>query len=129
MSVTGWAVGKTGGRKQWAGYGPRCGSGVRRWATWEGQPCAEQANPTRKQGRAPARPARRSDSRLDYIDTRLRLSEDTRSISLLNGSRPASWGSWSTTTVTVGETVVRSEERRVGKECVSTCRSRWSPDH
>src|SRR3546814_17551640 len=23
----------------------------------------------------------------------------------------------------------RSEERRVGKECVSTCRYRWSPDH
>src|SRR3546814_3414549 len=23
---------------------------------------------------------------------------------------------------------LRSEERRVGKECVSTCRSRWSPD-
>src|SRR3546814_12179388 len=23
----------------------------------------------------------------------------------------------------------RSEERRVGKECVSTCRSRWSPTH
>src|SRR3546814_14686701 len=27
------------------------------------------------------------------------------------------------------EPVPRSEERRVGKECVSTCRSRWSPDH
>src|SRR3546814_12016885 len=26
-------------------------------------------------------------------------------------------------------TRVRSEERRVGKECVSTCRSRWSPYH
>src|SRR3546814_16848642 len=25
--------------------------------------------------------------------------------------------------------VIRSEERRVGKECVSTCRSRWSTDH
>src|SRR3546814_19507864 len=25
--------------------------------------------------------------------------------------------------------VVRSEERRVGKECVSTCRSRWYPYH
>src|SRR3546814_15426097 len=25
--------------------------------------------------------------------------------------------------------VTRSEERRVGKECVSTCRSLWSPDH
>ena len=23
----------------------------------------------------------------------------------------------------------RSEERRVGKECVATCRSRWSPYH
>src|SRR3546814_18773482 len=26
-------------------------------------------------------------------------------------------------------TFSRSEERRVGKECVSTCRSRWSPSH
>src|SRR3546814_15567463 len=26
-------------------------------------------------------------------------------------------------------TGLRSEERRVGKECVSTCRSRWSPYH
>src|SRR3546814_5179437 len=25
--------------------------------------------------------------------------------------------------------VDRSEERRVGKECVSTCRSRWAPYH
>src|SRR3546814_18858494 len=25
--------------------------------------------------------------------------------------------------------VERSDERRVGKECVNTCRSRWSPDH
>src|SRR3546814_20696931 len=25
------------------------------------------------------------------------------------------------------EVCLRSEERRVGKECVSTCRSRWSP--
>src|SRR3546814_15954059 len=28
-----------------------------------------------------------------------------------------------------GLDTVRSEERRVGKECVSTCRSRWSPYH
>src|SRR3546814_8402438 len=25
--------------------------------------------------------------------------------------------------------LARSEERRVGKECVSTCRYRWSPEH
>src|SRR3546814_11545676 len=29
----------------------------------------------------------------------------------------------------VGVFRFRSEERRVGKECVSTCRSRWSPYH
>src|SRR3546814_12572268 len=29
----------------------------------------------------------------------------------------------------VDEAAPRSEERRVGKECVSTCRSRWSPYH
>src|SRR3546814_15921068 len=28
-----------------------------------------------------------------------------------------------------GQTFSRSAERRVGKECVSTCRSRWSPSH
>src|SRR3546814_13993834 len=28
-----------------------------------------------------------------------------------------------------GPLTPRSEERRVGKECVSTCRSRWSPYH
>src|SRR3546814_12215416 len=29
----------------------------------------------------------------------------------------------------IGLQILRSEERRVGKECVSTCRSRWSPYH
>src|SRR3546814_13658808 len=33
------------------------------------------------------------------------------------------------TTGEAGTYVKRSEERRVGKECVSTCRSRWSPYH
>src|SRR3546814_14287831 len=28
-----------------------------------------------------------------------------------------------------GQREERSEERRVGKGCVSTCKSRWSPDH
>src|SRR3546814_19686641 len=31
--------------------------------------------------------------------------------------------------VTLGPHLLRSEERRVGKEYVSTCRSRWSPYH
>src|SRR3546814_17738331 len=31
--------------------------------------------------------------------------------------------------VELAEVAARSEERRVGEECVSTCRSRWSPSH
>src|SRR3546814_4971450 len=31
--------------------------------------------------------------------------------------------------ISLGYEYGRSEERRVGKECVSTCRSRWSPYH
>src|SRR3546814_13107076 len=31
--------------------------------------------------------------------------------------------------IRVEHMTARSEERRVGKECVSTCRSRWSPYH
>ena len=29
----------------------------------------------------------------------------------------------------IADTVLRSEERRVGKECTEQCRSRWSPYH
>src|SRR3546814_14143676 len=38
-------------------------------------------------------------------------------------------GNWAAMTVAQSSipTYDRSEERRVGKECVSTCRSRWSP--
>src|SRR3546814_16105949 len=32
-------------------------------------------------------------------------------------------------TIETDRLVVRSEERRVGQEGVSTCRSRWTPDH
>src|SRR3546814_20204061 len=35
---------------------------------------------------------------------------------------------WLTATAS-SRSLARSEERRVGKECVSTCRSRWSPYH
>src|SRR3546814_11359575 len=36
---------------------------------------------------------------------------------------------WIAANKLVDQTKNRSEERRVGKECVSTCRSRWSPYH
>src|SRR3546814_14186323 len=36
---------------------------------------------------------------------------------------------WASADESEAELDFRSEERRVGKECVSTCRSRWSPYH
>src|SRR3546814_13765035 len=52
-----------------------------------------------------------------------------------DGSAPFSWNGSSAdyhgdqTTVTAQIGSQRSEERRVGKECVSTCRTRWWPYH
>src|SRR3546814_14717946 len=43
-----------------------------------------------------------------------------------NLEMPVSW--WKSYSA-YGGVQDRSEERRVGKECVSTCRSRWSPYH
>src|SRR3546814_17408611 len=43
-------------------------------------------------------------------------------------SRFACWW-WRITSSMMKRRNFRSEERRVGKECVSTCRSRWSPYH
>src|SRR3546814_19095604 len=47
--------------------------------------------------------------------------------------RHGAFGSWSINDVSITMEGffqgVRSEERRVGKECVSTCRSRWSRYH
>src|SRR3546814_15264273 len=60
-----------------------------------------------KQGRSP-----HSTSQLfaDYVELSLPEANDSRRSRALEAS-------------------TRSEERRVGKEGVSTCRSRWSPDH
>src|SRR3546814_21019726 len=54
-----------------------------------------------------------------------------------NGRANSVFGNITARPVIIGQAVarqgtanlLRSEERRVGKECVSTCRSRWSPYH
>src|SRR3546814_9175081 len=45
------------------------------------------------------------------------------------GDALVGWGALGGAGAGPGGVVRRSEERRVGKECVSTCRSRWSPYH
>src|SRR3546814_8119249 len=50
--------------------------------------------------------------------------------SMAHDTREFNQWSFETKALWIGNiTVIRSEERRVGKECVSTCRSRWSPYH
>src|SRR3546814_3411182 len=52
-------------------------------------------------------------------------SSDVCSSDLAHSARAA----WLSRGACARNTGQRSEERRVGKECVSTCRSRWSPHH
>src|SRR3546814_12578249 len=70
------------------------------------------------------------DSALDQIGGRRRVDIDAAEQfgrEILKIETPAATGSENVTPVHRGED--RSEGRRVGKECVSTCRSRWSPYH
>src|SRR3546814_14314747 len=52
-----------------------------------------------------------------------------RFLQLLQADAPGIWNLKQPSHGLWLETILRSEERRVGKECVSTCRSRWSPYH
>src|SRR3546814_13174554 len=99
-----------------------CSSDLTIWAT--------------RQRRSSPRSRRRRDEALP-----LRLGERQRDLAACclvaavraatSGPSPSPTRSWWTKSSILspqGERK-RSEERRVGKECVSTCRSRWSPDH
>src|SRR3546814_19782361 len=61
--------------------------------------------------------------------TRSDMSEAARELRGLIGTTRARWQQerWLLWLGLGGVVLGRSEERRVGKECVSTCRSRWSP--
>src|SRR3546814_10175252 len=71
---------------------------------------------------------------------RIHLVESVVDVARLEVRDPSSLAFVTQTTLSVDDTAeivsalrerfpTRSEERRVGKECVSTCRSRWSPYH
>src|SRR3546814_16441857 len=73
-----------------------------------------------------------SCSGLQHFSAMLRDEEGGAAVNLLPAERPQDV--YKRVAVRAQEMadatpVYRSEERRVGKECVSTCRSRWSPAH
>src|SRR3546814_3672416 len=85
----------------------------------------------------------RGRSMLPYLRARAeKIHEDGDAVSMeLHGQRSVRQGKWKLLWLPrpmgsgnwalydLERDPARSEERRVGKECVSTCRSRWSPDH
>src|SRR3546814_11496543 len=71
--------------------------------------------------------AKRSGGRIGNAEP---TSEETvQTIDIRGGHRAACEGRLPKHQDETAVMTKRSEERRVGKECVSTCRSRWSPDH
>src|SRR6058998_1724958 len=80
----------------------------------------------------------KSDKEVKMMGRALRITEKglKRAIEVLKQSKPASGKRlrWNGKTLTsemiraeIDSSILRSEERRVGKECSSPCRSRWSP--
>src|SRR3546814_11260367 len=57
------------------------------------------------------------------------IAEDQHNVDLTETRRRAGEGTLTEVLNAQAQLATRSEERRVGKECVSTCRSRWSPYH
>src|SRR3546814_11926839 len=79
-----------------------------------------------------ARPARKGRPLTDAdveLATGMVIHRDMSAIVLNKLPGLATQGGTKTEQHVDGLLDARSEERRVGKECVSTCRSRWSPVH
>src|SRR3546814_17533557 len=65
----------------------------------------------------------------EVVEHELRRREGSRLVSLGAQAEMVVLGEAAVLIVGRDPDLRRSEERRVGKECVSTCRSRWSPYH
>uniref|UniRef100_A0A8B9MJ31 Uncharacterized protein n=1 Tax=Accipiter nisus TaxID=211598 RepID=A0A8B9MJ31_9AVES len=69
-----------------------------------------------------------TDTIYDEDEVLLALAEQLGTFTaLVGGPEFVHWGRWGPEEP--GRVSGRSEERRVGKECTSWCRSRWSPCH
>src|SRR3546814_15798300 len=96
---------------------------------------ADPVDPERASDRGANRPAVDQTPDPDEID-RTPASERGSKMPSISGTTmdpkkmiglAAAAGAVMFTVLALGTGLTRSEERRVGKECVSTCRSRWSP--
>src|SRR3546814_13247465 len=61
-----------------------------------------------------------------YLRRRMSSDADVQEVVQESYARILNYGYGGSRSPAVWKALLRSEERRVGKECVSTCRSRWS---
>src|SRR3546814_19105957 len=73
------------------------------------------------------RPVLPQDDEWDALAAHFTLLPGTRQLFVLDVDSVQTSCGWGVPTLDLQHE--RSEERRVGKECVSTFKSRWSPDH
>src|SRR3546814_8261253 len=93
-----------------------------RISDWSSDVCSSDLQPLQCRERFGQVPALQRRSLVECVDLLLDQREIMERVedNLLAGIA---------TRMTGDDFAARSEERRVGKECVSTCRSRWSPYH
>src|SRR3546814_11826933 len=97
-----------------------------RISDWSSDVCSSDLNtkPASPQQQAPSKPQARQ------ADDKTRAEQDAQeAANAAAKSRQSGTDKPMPAIDTKTDEPKRSEERRVGKECVSTCRSRWSPYH
>src|SRR3546814_19228783 len=72
--------------------------------------------------------ATRTDGDGSRNSVALEIFEQNKRLNKPQETREPTLTAWEKDRV-VGSGLTRSAERRVGKECVRTCRSRWAPEH
>src|SRR3546814_17759756 len=114
-----------------------------RISDWSSDVCSSDLRPWRAAKKAPPKPANMAP--MVKADNLIRVGFKPRERQAISSSRSASQARPMGMRMTRLETnkvisakhkaikyrkmMTRTEERRVGKECVSTCKSRWAPSH
>src|SRR3546814_4581127 len=102
-----------------------------RISDWSSDVCSSDLQATADHFQGQADDALQTSFRTQAVQAlcRVRLAQQASGQALCTGALPFVRGAHELASFSAAAaSAMRAEERRVGKECVSTCRSRWSPD-